>query len=86
MTSEPSIDLSADGEYFDEHSQVASTISDMLMEAADAYELPLDERDALQIAMDETAVLILAELGFTITGKNPDGTVSAILYPKGLES
>jgi len=85
MSNEPSLDLSSDGEYFEEQTQLASTISDMLMEAAEAYDLPPDERDALQVAMDETAVLILTELGLTITGKNADGSVTAIMFPKGLE-
>lgn len=85
MTNEITLDLS-DDKYADQYADAVVTVADMLLELADVSTMSATEVEQTQAAMEEVAVGILAELDLTITGVNADGTVTAILRPKGLVS
>lgn len=84
MEDENVLDLSGSNDS-DTMIQIINLIADVLIDMADAEDLPAIDLDELRLQMSEVATVILAEMDFQVQDVAEDGTVTATLNPKGIE-
>ena len=83
MEDENFLDLSGSADS-DAFIQIIDLITDVLLDMADAENLPSADLEELKLQMSEVATVILTEMDFEIREVAEDGTVTATLNPKGL--
>ncbi len=83
MEDENFLDLSGSADS-DAFIQIIDLITDVLLDMADAEDLPSADLEELKLQMSEVATVILTEMDFEIREVAEDGTVTATLNPKGL--
>lgn len=84
MNDENVLDLGADGEASEATLQIINLITEILVDMADAADLPPADLEEINLQMSEVASIILAELDLQVEGIGPDGRVTVTVNPKGL--
>lgn len=83
MSDENVLDLSGNGTS-DAVMQIGDLITEILIDMADAAELPASDLEEVRLQMSEVAAIIMAELDLQVQSVGPDGRVTVTVNPKGL--
>lgn len=83
MSDENVLDLSGD-DASDASMAISDLITEILVDMADAADLPAADLEEVRLQMSEVAAIIMAELDLQVEGVGPDGRVTVTVNPKGL--
>ena len=83
MSDENVLDLSGD-DASDASMAISDLITEILVDMADAADLPAADLEEVRLQMSEVATIIMAELDLQVEGVGPDGRVTVTVNPKGL--